>query len=154
MSHWFDAQAAKSRGLTPAQRRKIKQIEAALGKSDTNVVSYVDLIGGYERSLLRFGPDPKYDNGVSPVELRTYLSLRDELLSARDRLDALHTGLRAERELSSALTEAAAAVTQWRRGMATSDPLTIDRAKAAATRHFAAGDRLGKAGLANLKRGH
>jgi hypothetical protein len=120
----------------------------ALGKSDRDVHVHLTAIDGYARTLMKFGPDPKYDAGVSPVELQYFAELRAELLRARDRLDALHTGLRVERELSAALTESAAAVDEWHRG-----PATIDRAQAAMQRHFVIADRHAKAGLADLTRG-
>lgn len=153
MSHWFDAQAAKTGQLSPEQRDKVRLIKEALGESDRDVHKYLIAIAGYERSLIRFGPDRKYPAGVSPVELEHFAKLRAELLRARDRLNALHTGLRAESELSDSLTAGAAAVKQWHRGMAATDTATIGHAHASMERHFATADRLGKAGLADLKKG-
>jgi hypothetical protein len=153
VSHWFDAQAARTRAPTPARRRKIRLIKEALGKSDRNVHTYLDVIESDALSLIKFGPDPKFPGGVAPIELSYFDKLRAELVRARDRLDALHTGLQAERELSRALTELALAVNEWHRGMATTDAATIDRAQAAMQRHFTTANRYAKAGLAGIKLG-
>jgi hypothetical protein len=114
---------------------------------------YLNAIDGYARSLIRFGADTRYAAGVSPVELRYFIKLRDEFLRVRDRLDALHTGLRAERELSQSLTAAAAAANEWHRGMATTDGATIDRARTRVQHHFRRAGQLGAAGLADLEKG-
>jgi hypothetical protein len=153
VSHWFDARAAKTRAPSAERRRKIGLIEDALGKSDRHVHTYLLAIQGDARSLRKFGPDPAFKVGVAPVELRYFVKLRDELLSARDRLAALHTGLQAERELSRALTESAAAVNQWHRGMSTNDSATINHAQTSMEHHFATAERHAKAGLAALKVG-
>ena len=153
MSHWFDAQAAKTRAPSPERQRQIQQIKRALGEGDREVHISLTAIEGYARALIKSGPDPKYRAGVSPLELEYFAKLRADLLRARDRLDALHTGLRAERELSDALTESAAAVDQWHRGMSTTNPATLDGAQRATQRHFASADRHAKAGLANLEIG-
>jgi hypothetical protein len=147
-----EANEAKSRGISPARRHKVALIKQAAGKSDAAVHSYLNLIDGYGRTLAKFGPDPKYANGVAPLELGYLLKLSTELLHARDRVDRLHTGLRCEREVSGALTELAAAFTQWHRAMSSTDNATVARAQASMKRHFDAADRLGKAATANLKR--
>ena len=102
MSHWFDAQAAKTRAPSRERRRKIDLIKTTLGKSDRHVHTYLLAIEGDASSLRHFGPDPAFTVGAAPVELGYSLKLRDELLRARDRLDALQTGLQAEVELSRA----------------------------------------------------
>ena len=153
MSHWFDARAEKARPLSPERQHKIRLIKDALGKSDHDVDLYLKQILANQRAAVRF-PDPQLGPGrLSPTSLAYFTKLSGELLRARDRLDALHTGLRAERELSEALTQSAAAVAAWHRGMGSDDVLTIDRAQATAKRHFASADKLAKAGLADLKRG-
>jgi hypothetical protein len=153
MSHWFDARSEKVRPLSPTQRHKIRLIKDALGKSDQDVGGYLSQILANQRAAVQF-PDPQLGPGrLSPTSLGYFTKLSTELLRARDRLDALHTGLRAERELSDALTESAAAVAAWRLGMGSDDAATIDRARSRAARHFTHGDHFAKAGLADLKRG-
>jgi hypothetical protein len=153
MGHWFDARAASSPRLTREQRHKIGLIKNALGKSDHDVGHYLHEIVTNQRAAVNF-PDPQLGPGrLSKISLDQFDKLRSELLSARNRLDALHTGLRAERELSDALTESAAAVAAWGLGMGSDDAATIDRAQSRAARHFAHGDHLSQAGLADLKRG-
>jgi hypothetical protein len=153
MSHWFDARAEKVRPLSPKQRHKIHLITDALGISDHDVGTYLTQILANQRAAVQF-PDPKLGPGrLSPTSLGYFTKLSTELLRARDRLDALQTGLRAERELSDALTQSAAAVAAWQRGMGSDDGLTIDRAQATAKRLFTGADKLATAGLADLKRG-
>jgi hypothetical protein len=153
MSHWFDERAASAPRLTREQRHKVGLIKDALGKSDHEVGHYLHEIVTNQQSAVKF-PDPQLGPGrLSEISLDQFDKLRSELLSARDRLDALHTGLRAERELSDALTESAAAVAAWGRGMGSDDVATVDRAQSRAARHFTHGDHLAKAGLADLKRG-
>jgi hypothetical protein len=153
MSHWFDARADKVRHLSPKQRHKINLITDALGKSDQDVGTYLKQILANQNAAVKF-PDPQLGPGrLSSTSLGYFTKLSTELLRARDRLDALQTGLRAERELSDALTQSAAAVAAWHRGMGSDDGLTIDRAHATAHRLFAGADKLAKAGLADLKRG-
>jgi hypothetical protein len=153
MSHWFDARATKARPLSPEQRHKIRLITDALGKSDHDVSTYLKQILANQNAAVKF-PDPQLGPGrLSPTSLDFFTKLSAELLRARDRLDALQTGLRAERELSGALTQSAAAVAAWHRGMGSDDGLTIDRAQAAAHRLFVGADKLAKAGVADLKRG-
>jgi hypothetical protein len=153
MSHWFDARATKVRPVSPERRHKIHLITDALEKSDHDVGTYLKQILANQDAALQF-PDPQLGPGrLSPTSLGYFTKLSTELLRARDRLDALKTGLRAERELSDALTQSAAAVVAWHRGMGSDDGLTIDRAHATAHRLFVGADKLAKAGLADLKRG-
>jgi hypothetical protein len=137
-----------SRELTPDQERKVREIRAALGKSDNRLRDDLISIRTFERSALKYKTGRIYAEW--PVRIA---GIRTELLRARARLDGLNTGLRAERRLQAGLTELAAAVDAWHRGL-TSDRLdVIDAALASMKRHFAKAHQLGKAGLADLEQG-
>jgi hypothetical protein len=152
VSDWFDARAARSRGPSPARRHKANEIKAELAKSDGELHGLFSVLNGFDQSAIKFGPDPKYAGGVSPTWTQTLGKLSRELLVARDRLGALHTGLRAELELRQSLTEAAAALTSWEHALSSQDAQVSARAETAMKHHFTAAERYGKAGLADLKR--
>jgi hypothetical protein len=90
---------------------------------------------------------------ISAEWLKRIAGLETETLRARDKLDQLKTGLRAQRRLHDALTEMAAGFGAWHRGLASSQLDVIDEALASMQRHFAKADRLGAAGVADLKLG-
>jgi hypothetical protein len=153
MSHWFDAQAARTT-LKPEQQRKIRLIKEALAKSDGELHRVLHEIRVEEDSAANFGPQPSYGGRLfSDVSVRFRAQLGAELLRARTRLAALHTGLQAESQLRQALTEAAAGADAWYRALSTDDAATIDHAQQAMSQHFAKADKLAKAGFANLAKG-
>jgi hypothetical protein len=134
--------------LTPKQRRKVAQIKGALNRSTNALQDHFYSLDTFERSAL------KYASGkVSSEWVATLVKLHAELLRARDRLAALHTGLRAERAMRDALGELAAAVDAWRRGMAATTPEAVDAATSAARRHFANAEKVGKIALKDLEAG-
>src|SRR5207248_555562 len=105
VSRRLRARGDKHPVLTPDQRRKVALIKETLARSDSDVHIYLTALDAFARSLAKFGRDPTYPGGISPVEREYFHKLSAEVLRARDRLDALRTGLRAERELSASLTE-------------------------------------------------
>jgi hypothetical protein len=154
VSHWFDAQAARSRRLKPEQRRRIRLIKQELAKSNGELHRCWHEILKEEDSAVRFGPQASYGGRLfSDVSVRFRAQLGAELLRARDRLAALHTGLQAEHELRQALTAAAAGADAWYHALSTDDARKISDAEKAMSRHFADADRLHRAGLANLEKG-
>ena len=133
--------------LSPEQFRKVNQITAALGKSQA-LTDHLISINTFERSA------SKSTSGyVDPEWPQRVAGLRNEALRARGRLDRLNTGLRAQRALHDALTELAAAFGAWHRGLSSNQTAVVDDALASMKRHYANADRLGKAGLADLKAG-
>lgn len=148
MTKWFDERARRTAALPPEKARKVREIEAALAKSNNALKDHFISLDTFERSAR------KVKSGrVSSGWPETVAKLRAELLRARARLDQLDTGLRAQRRLRDALTEAAAAVDAWHRGLRSSNIGEIDAALASMDRHFAKARSLGKAGVADLKQG-
>jgi hypothetical protein len=154
MSDWFDTQAARTakkrrrRRLSPAKRAKIKQINKALGKSDNVLTDRFISIDTFQRGAVK-----AQSGRVSGSWLDTIDDLRKEALRARDRLERLNTGLRAERRLREALTETAAGVKAWHDAMRTSDLAALERAQARMERHFANANHSGRLGHHDLQRG-
>jgi hypothetical protein len=134
--------------LTPDQKRKIRAIEQAIGSRDRRIRDHLVSIDTFDRSAR------KARNGrVWPEWPRRIDGLRVETLSARDRLDRLDTGLRAQGTLRSALTELASAFDAWHRGLTSSDIAAVEQAMRSMQRHYLNAGRLGKTGLAELKAG-
>lgn len=147
MSDSFDARAG-SAALTPDQRRKIAEIKAALATSDRRVRDHFFSLDTFERSA------KKYKSGlVSGTWIDTLTKLHTELLSARNRLDDLHTGLSAQVLLRRSLTDAVAAIAAWRTALASSDPQVIGAAITRMQNRFAAAESNGKRGAFYLERG-
>jgi hypothetical protein len=153
-------QAGQATTLSPEQERKVKEIKLALGaaapgtslanapKVNRAIYDHIVSIETFERSAL------KSNTGrISPEWLKRIAGLQTEMLGARAKLDQLNTGLRAQRRLHDALTEMAAAFGAWHRGLGSSDLNVIDEALASMQRHFANADRLGAAGLEDLRQG-
>ncbi len=154
MTHWFDTRAARSKGLTPEQQRKVGLIKEALAKSNAEIHFLYHEILDDEGVSLHVGPQPSYGGRLfSDSEVRWRGMVGAELLRVRARLAALHTGLQAERQLRDALAESAAGFAAWARGLGTDDGRTIVSAQKAMTKHFANADRLTRAGLDNLEKG-
>ena len=141
-------------GMTPDRQRKVDLIKEALSKSNVQLQSLFELILGDEATSIHVGPQPSYGGRLfSDSEVQTRAELGVELLRARVRLAALHTGLQAERQLRDALTESAAGAAAWAQALSTDNGRTIAQAQKAMAEHFANADRLQKAGLANLEKG-
>ncbi len=140
--------AAEPSDLTPEQKRKIRQIEAALGKSDHALRDHFISLDTFGRSARK-----AKTGRVSTGWPETVAKLRAELLRARVRLDRLETGLRAQSRLHASLTELVAGVEAWHRGLVSTRAGEVESARASMRRHFAAADELAKRGLADLKRG-
>jgi hypothetical protein len=136
--------------LSPDRARKVREIEAALAQSDGVVRAQLKSIQSFERYAQKHvvGRQNYLGSAIHTLEL-----LRGELLRARDRLDGLHTGLVAESLLRSSLTESAAAVEAWRRGLDSNDVHAIDVAIVATKQHFRKAAVFGRAGARNLKSG-
>jgi hypothetical protein len=148
MSGWFDRRATRAGALTPDQLAKIKAINAAVASVDRAVGDHLFSIDTFERSAKKAGT-----GRVSPEWPRRIAGLEAETLRARDRLDKLHTGLRAQSVLRAALTELASAFGAWHRGLVATDERAVTQAIASMQRHYANAGRLGKSGLADLKAG-
>jgi hypothetical protein len=145
---WFDERALQAGGLTPEQTRKVRAIEATLGRSDRILKDHLISIDTFGKSA------GKAKTGRVTAEWpRRIAGLQTETLAARARLDRLDTGLRAQRVLRSALTELASAFGAWHRGLSSTDVDVIDHARASMQRHFTNAGRLGRSGLADLKAG-
>jgi hypothetical protein len=154
VTHWFDARAARSNALAPERQRKVDLIKAALAKSNVELHSILHSILDDEAAALHVGPQPSFGGRLfSDISVRSRGQLGAELLRARARLVALHTGLQAERQLRDALAAGAAGADAWERALSTDDGRTIAHAQAAMTKHFTNADRLSRAGLANLEKG-
>src|SRR3954464_10940615 len=116
MTSWFEKRAVRAGGLTPDQQRKVRAIEAGLGKSDRAIKDHLISIDTFGRSAR------KAKTGRVFAEWpRRIAGLEAETLAARDRLDGLHTGLRAQSNLRAALTELASAFGAWSRGLSSTD---------------------------------
>lgn len=134
--------------LSPERQRKVAEIKDALGRSDRAVYGHFVSLDTFERSAKQTG-----SGRVSGEWLKTLAKLREELLRARERLDQLNTGLRAEALLRRSLGDAAAAVDAWESALGSSDPDEIAAAMARMENHFAAAERNGSRGASDLKRG-
>jgi hypothetical protein len=140
--------ALKPRGLTPTQRRKVKAIENAIASVDRVVGDHLASIDTFDRTAR------KVNSGrVFPEWPQRILKLQAETLRARDRLQRLDTGLRAERVLAAALAELASAFASWHRGLVATDEDVVTAAIASMQRHHRNAGRLGRSGLADLKAG-
>lgn len=140
--------ALKPRGLTPAQRRKVKAINDAVASVDRAVRDHLASIDTFDRTAR------KVNSGrVFPEWPQRLLGLQTETLKARDRLNRLQTGMRAEHNLAAALAELASAFGAWHRGLTATDEDVVTAAIAAMRRHHRNAARLGKSGLADLKAG-
>ena len=148
MTAWFDQRAMQAGGLTPEQTRKVKAIEAALGRSDRVLRDNLISINTFDRSA-RKGKT----KSVMAEWPRRIKGLQTETLAARGRLDRLNTGLRAQRVLSAALAELASAFGAWHLGLSSTDIEVIEKARVGMKTHYANAGRLGKSGLADLKAG-
>ena len=133
--------------LSPEQFRKVNQITAALGKSQKLTDDLIS-INTFERSAME-----SKSGRVMAEWPQRIAGLQAETLRARGRLDKLDTGLRAQRRLHDALTELAAGFGAWHRGLTSNKIAAVDDAMASMKRHYANADRLGKAGVADLKAG-
>jgi hypothetical protein len=126
VTHWFDSRAARSNALTPERQHKVDLIKEALAKSNVKLHSVLHLILEDEGTSLHVGPQPSYGGRLfSDSEVQTRGELGAELLQARARLVALHTGLQAERQLRDALAEGAAGAAAWARALGTDNARTI-----------------------------
>lgn len=148
MSSWFDRRALQAGGLTPSQLQKVKAINAAVASVDRAVKDHLYSLDTFERSARK-----AHTGRVTPEWPRRIAGLETETLRARDRLDKLHTGLRAQGTLRAALTELASAFNAWHRGLVATDEQAVTKAIASMQRHYANAGRLGKRGLADLKAG-
>jgi hypothetical protein len=138
----------KPRGLTSAQRRKVKAINDAVASVDRAVRDHAASIETFERTAR------KVNSGrVFPEWPQRILGLRAETLKARDRLMRLDTGLRAESVLAAALAELASAFAAWHRGLVATDQDVVTASIASMQRHYRNAGRLGRSGLADLKAG-
>ena len=138
----------KPRGLTPAQRRKVKAINDAVASVDRAVRDHVASIETFERTAR------KVNSGrVFPEWPQRILGLQTETLQARDRLNRLQTGMRAQHNLAAALAELASAFGAWHRGLVATDEDAVTAAMASMQRHYRNAGRLGRSGLADLKAG-
>jgi hypothetical protein len=146
--------------LTPDQQRKVALINSTLGLSDEKLKNDLSSIETFARdctnpSLNVYGCHGYYDNLVEytpewPARVR---SVHDELLRARDRLDTLNTGLRAERLLSAALGEAAAAFGDLAAGLTSNDQAEIEQKLASMQGHWTTANAIVKAALTSLEQG-
>ena len=134
--------------MTPEQAQKVKAIKAAVGAHDRVVMDHLASIDTFERSARKAG-----SGRVWPEWPQRIAGLQAETLKARDRLNHLHTGLRAQRTLAAALSELASAYGAWHRGLTATKVSVVDEAVASMQRHFHNAARLGKSGLADLKVG-
>ena len=117
--------------LSPDRESKVRQIKAALGQSDRAVHDLFFSLDTFERSAKK-----STTGNVSVAWLEALDKLRAELLRARDRLDDLHTGLRAQAVLRKSLIQFAAGVAAWRFALEESDPKEIAAARLRMVRHF------------------
>ncbi len=134
--------------LSPDQKRKVAEIKAALAKSDHAVHDHFYSLDTFERSARKARSGRI---GVGWPE--TVGKLRAEMLRARDRLDALDTGLRAQHELRASLTDFAAGFEAWERGLNSGRVSVIEQEAIAMQRHFAQATARGKAGVSHLAKG-
>jgi len=148
MTTWFDKRALSAGGLTPDQQRKVRAIENAVAASDRAVKDHLISLDTFERSAI------KAKTGRVTAEWpRRIAGLHNEALRARDRLDRLDTGLRAQSRLRASLTELASAFDAWHSGLSSTDTDVVEHAMARMQRHYTNAGRLGKSGLADLKAG-
>ena len=134
--------------LSADRQRKVDEIKAALGKSDQVVHDLFTSLDALEASALKASTGQ-----VSVAWLNTLEGLRNELLHARDRLDKLNTGLRAQGLLRQSLIQGAAGVAAWRFALGSSDINEIRAATARMQHHFANADHTGRQGAISLKQG-
>lgn len=150
MSNWFDERARQSsRHLTSGQRRKIREIRQALAASDRAVHDHASGLDVFEGSARA-----KQSGYVGPPWTDTLAKLRTELLHARDRLDKLHTGLRAQDLLRTSLIQGAAAIAAWQFALESSDVNEIVAARRRMRDHFLKAEQAGTLGAKYLKDGH
>ena len=134
--------------LTAEQQRKVNLIKAALGASDHGIYDHFFSLDTFERSAQKAG-----SGRVSGQWIETLTKLRAEILRARDRLDGLHTGLRAETQLRKALIQSAAGVAAWKFALESKDPQEINAALLRMKTHFNVAESYGRSGAGYLKRG-
>jgi hypothetical protein len=146
--------------LTPDQQRKVALINSTLGLSDDRLKNELSSIETFARdctnpSLNVFGCHGYYDDlaGYTPEWPARVRSVHDELLRARDRLDSLNTGLRAERLLSAALGEAAAAFGDLAAGLSSNDQAVIEQKIASMEGHWTTANAIATAALTSLEHG-
>jgi hypothetical protein len=145
------------KSLTREQKRKVALVKAALQRSDNAVKDHLISLGSYERAAMtsQYGLHGATGDIMksTPGWPDTIRKLHDEVLRAQDRLDALHTGLHAERLLSQSLGEFAAGADNWRHGLSSGDGAEVERSSTAMRRHWTRATALAKAGFAELERG-
>ena len=134
--------------LNPDQRRKVREIRAALGKSDRAIHAHFVALDRFERAAL----NAKSPN-VNRAWPRTLDELHGELLTTRARLDRLNTGLRAQELFHKSLGYAAQAVDHWRRALRSRDPRAIARLRHEMQQAFAASASAGQRAEHDLNRG-
>lgn len=134
--------------LSLDQRRKIGEIRAALGKSDHAVRTHFAALDAVERAAKK-GKTAR----VTRRWTGTLNELHGELLQARGRLDALHTGLRAQGQLRRSVVLTAEAVAHWRDGLRAGNPKRVAHAKAQMRAAFAAAQVAGRHGEYLIERG-
>ncbi|MGI8711630.1 MAG: hypothetical protein ACR2NR_00270 [Solirubrobacteraceae bacterium] len=134
--------------LSQDQQDRVRKIEAAVGESDRAVRDHLSSLDAFERSAVQSAT-----GNVSIGWLQDLDQLRTELLGARDRLDNLNTGLRAQDYLRKSLIETAAGVAAWRFALGSSDPREIAAARVRMRDHFAAAEIDGMQGASDLKQG-
>ncbi len=151
MREWFDSRADDApRSLPPEKERKVREIKAALEESDGFLRAQFVSLASFERYAMKHVVR-RLDYLGSAIN--TLAKIHAELLRARDRLERLHTGLRAESLLRSALTETAAAVDAWRRGLDSTEIREVDASIVVMQRHFKKAGVLGRAGARDLRQG-
>jgi hypothetical protein len=134
--------------LSPGRQHKVHQIKAALGGSDAAMHHLFSQLDGFEASAKK----TKTGN-VSAAWLATLDKIREELLSARDRLDNLNTGLHAQGSLRRSLIATAAGVAAWRFALGSKNDKEIAAAQGRMQRHFQDASYWGRRGAIYLKQG-
>jgi hypothetical protein len=136
------------RPLSPDRQHKVSQIKTALSESDGAIHDLFTKLAAFERAAKK----TKTGN-VSGAWLGTLDKVRDELLSARDRLDNLNTGLRAQGALRTSLIQNAAGVAAWRFALGSQDVNEITAAEVRMQRHFNDAAYWGTRGASYLRQG-
>jgi hypothetical protein len=155
VSTWFDerarASATSRKLLSPAKRRKVAQIKAGLAgtkRGNTALRDHFHTIDILAKSAMKARSGRVNNEWLVRIE-----KIALELRRVRDEFAHVDTGLRAERNLRSALSNTIVGVDAWRAAMGSDDARLIDAKRKVMAEHFGRAHVHARQGLSDLKNG-